>query len=339
MNTTTETEGGAPPAGERAGPASRIRRLPVRLLAAILAIGLAAAGGLWMSSLPPGTGVLAGLRDAGVPVPERVMGLLEPLPGGGGRSDAQPVPDAVTAETLPALPPDAAPQVSGTDELAAAIERVEAGLAESLDAVRSDLVGQRNAVSELSGEVERLSGLLSGFGEERSAEASLLRQTREEAAQALREARHARNLIEGQSDDRDARLGLIEEDVQAFAASLRNLRHMQAAVSDRIEAVASDLHLLLRFGDGTGVGDAGAAGPASTTTTAPWRSNYHSTADAAAGEPRVAPESLVQGQYRVGDWVAGWGVVTAIRRTPDGDHLTTPRGTLFAPAAPSAAGE
>ena len=346
MTTTAETEGGAVPDAERVRPAARAgqwgrrnRGRLVRLFAALLAVGVvAAAGGLWVKSLPPGTGILSGLRDAGVPVPEQAIVLLETPSAGSDLPEPQPATALPPLEEPSALPPDAAPQSAGAGELAAAIERIEAGMGASLAGIRSDLAEQGNAISGLTGEVERLSGLVSEIEADRAADASLLQQALDEAAQARREAGHARNLIEASAGDRDARLGMLEEDVQAVAASLRTLRHMQASTGDRIDAVAADLHLLVRFGDGPGGGDAATAGPASTTTTAPWQTNYYATADAAAGESGVAPESLVQGKYRVGDWVVGWGVVTAIRKTPEGDHLTTPRGTLFAPA-PSSGGD
>lgn len=316
--------GGGSTGGQSPGH-PRNRRRWGRLAALLLFLALPiAAGAYWVMSQPPGTGVMSSLRTAGVPVPDAVLTLLDP----GSVELAQPAPEPLAE--LPAAPAAQSPPPSvpaGRDPVEERLAALE-GLLTAHDAVQKDQAGE---VERLASAIERFQAGLEKLAGQQQANADLAAKALDTAELALREARHGRSLVEAATGDRDARLELLEADVLALATALRTARAINASLSDRIDSVAADLHLAARFSQGR-TGPATGFGAVSSTEQAPFQSNYHSTADAAAAAS-PPPESVIQGQYRVGDWVAGWGVVSAIRRTPDGDHITTPRGVLFAPAA------
>ncbi len=310
----------------------RRRKLALGIVFVLFLSAAAAIGGYWVVSLPPGMGILAGLRSAGVPVPQAMIEMIEP--SSGPSAGVPPVPASQTtgngrSAVLPAggvLPVEAfEDDLARTGEQIAELERL-------LTDANSKLGEQADAIIGLRDEIQGLSDHLGQLEESRHADAGALREALDTARAARRKAEHARTIVESAGAGEDGRLELVEEGVQALANSHRRSRNMIATLNDRIEEVASDLDLLSYYGAGRSPA-APAGSTVTTTASSPWQSNYYSAADAPAAEPRVAPESLVQGQYRVGDWIAGWGVVTAIRKTPDGDHLTTPAGNLFAPPA------
>ncbi len=150
------------------------------------------------------------------------------------------------------------------------------------------------------------------------------------AAAALREARHARGFLNDAAADDRSRAEAAEADIRAVVGSLGSLRARMSSLSGRLDALAGDLHLMARFGYGQVTQN-----PNASRSTVIRQAPTAAAMTGSAG-PRPAaepPGELVQGRYRVGDWVGGWGVVTSIRKTPEGDHLTTPAGIVFAPAA------
>ena len=327
--------------GDGRQPGGRRGRLAKRL-AAVLVLALPlAAGGYWMMSQPPGAGVSASLRSAGIPVPDFLMTLLEPDSAAPGLAIPPPAPAIeelamqetsvpVDQESPPVeIPPVPVAMVEPLDadpseERMAALE----GMLDAIDAVQQD---QARQLEVLSARNERLEAQVEALSGDLQSAVALAAEALDAVAIARRESQHARSLVEAAGGEEDARLEMLETDVHAIATSLKTARAVRNSLSERIEALASDLHLVARFGSDGGVQDEGFR-PASTTTASAFGSNYHGSADAAAGAVLPAG-TAVQGQYRVGDWVAGRGVVSSIRKTPDGDYLTTPRGVLFAPPA------
>ncbi len=318
-----------PPAGTRSRP---IRRgLPA--FALLLCFGAAAA---WMLSLPSGISVTDVLREQGIPVPETAAGFFG---GGSGEVSApngtQAMPPAADAAGEAGLPtiqvgpdggiaPPLAPAIQPSqDRTPERLDLLEGLLAESA-AAREGISGR---IEDLAGGLAQLSETLDGIRDRLDAAESAAAEASEAAALARTEAHHGRSLAESAAGERNARLELVEVDIQALAAAHKTARAVIGAQSDRIEALAADLHLINRFGETAR--RTASPGPAETHAVAPWTSNYFPSSGAAAEAEE--PAAAVQGQYRVGDWVAGWGAVSAIRRTPEGDHLTTPRGMLFAP--------
>ena len=301
--------------------------------ALLLCLGTAAA---WVLTLPPGLSAADALREQGIPVPEAVSRFL------GGETVAGAAPngtDAMSSATDAAgeagLPTT---QVGPNGEIVPAgtaalqplhdqtLERLDR-MDELLAAVAATQEGVSARIGELAGGQTELKETLERIRDRLEAAESMATDAMEAAALARTEAHHGRSLAESTADERDARLEVVETDIKALAAAHKTARAVIAAQSDRIEALAADLHLLDRFGDTAR--PTPAPRPAETQAVAPWTSNHFPSSVAAA--EAEAPAAAVQGQYRVGDWVAGWGVVSAIRRTPEGDYLTTPRGVLFAP--------
>ena len=306
-------------------PPARPRRRYLRLLLALLILAVPiGAGTWWVLTLPPGMGPLAAMRSAGLPVPAVLMATFEP------QSLPSPL-DAIPALEIPAAAGEGnAPAASGeAPSLAASLSAIE-GTLRAHELIQRELTEQLQALAE---ENARMTAELEARGQRlaqlEAASAGLV-----DAVQLARdEAQHARSLAETITGQREARLELVETDVFALASALKTSRAVASSLSERIDALAADLHLVARFGSEQA--PAAPVQPAATISTAPFQSNYHGSASEAAEAAPPAAVQPVQGQYRVGDWVAGWGVVSSIRRTPDGDHLTTPRGIVFAPPAAS----
>ena len=117
----------------------------------------------------------------------------------------------------------------------------------------------------------------------------------------------------------------LRTDVTAILSSLGQVRRSLADFEDRLTGVASDVYLITRYGYGQ------PAQPARVQSPQPGASTWTS---AEGGGARITSRrSIQQGDYEVGDFVGGYGVVMSIRRTPEGDYLNTENGTLFAAAA------
>ena len=316
MNEQTENVAQAAPA-----PSRRTRRRRTLLAALVLILVPIAVGTAWVVNLPPGMGPLSALRNAGLPMPTVLLATFEPqsLPN---PLDEIPTLDLPSPEPTTAFIPDplaadtAGGRLSAIEGTLSAHEVIQRDLTERLETLAE---GNARMAAELASQAERLVQL-------EATTTGII----DSVAVARREAQLARSLVETTTGEREARLELVETDVFALANALKTSRAVSSSLSERIDALAADLHLVARFG--VEQTPSAPQQPSTTITTAPFQSNYHASATDAARDapPAVQP---VQGQYRVGDWMAGWGVVSSIRRTPEGDHLTTPRGIVFAPPA------
>ena len=209
-------------------------------------------------------------------------------------------------------------------ELAATVNEGMPDLAERLDGIQDEIVRLSDAVQ---GHEARL-------GELDLSVASI----RDRAEAAGREASHVRNQLDLITSDSDSSSEMLKADLKAVITSLDNVRAQQFNLSGRIEALAGDLHLMSRYGYGQQADRPPQRG--AVVRTAPGRNLLNAPSGQSLAPPpsSAAPPDLVQGRYRVGDWVGGHGVVSSIRKTPEGDHLVTPGGVLFAPAVPGPEG-
>ena len=111
--------------------------------------------------------------------------------------------------------------------------------------------------------------------------------------------------------------------IDAVVGSLSLVKQNLARQEDLIAALSSDLYLLSRYGYGN--------------ETQPGSTSYgdqrgvFSTTD---NTDDSSPPMIRRGDYRVGDWIQGYGEVLSIHRTVEGDHLTTENGEVFAKARP-----
>ncbi len=108
--------------------------------------------------------------------------------------------------------------------------------------------------------------------------------------------------------------------MDAVVGSLSLVKQKTADLEDMISNLSSDLYLLSRYGYGnerqTGV-----------------LSGIHPQRPAKSSSATTSPP-IRRGDYRVGDWIQGYGEVLSIHRTVEGDYLTTENGEVFATAVP-----
>ncbi|MDE0254112.1 MAG: hypothetical protein OYG32_04885 [Rhodospirillaceae bacterium] len=312
----TETPPQAAPADTHPAPANRPKkrsrlRLPLLLLA-LLAILF---GGLLFAIRVTPAGGIGGYVDAAM---RTAQGFVT-----GSRA-----PSSSPANSTPAasggVPGGAAP---GTAELEVRVADLSARLDAALDGV--------SAQAEVAREVRSLSAEIAAQRTELDALANEIAASRDIASAARRAAEGARDRVEATMSASGSEADALQSDIGALYSSLEALRGRQDRLAARVDAVAGDLHLAVRYGGDSS--PAPAARAAAVERSAPGYSLYSPPGSAA---PTAAPPpDLVQGRYRVGDWLGGYGVISAIRKTQEGDHLVTPSGVVFAPAPKAMASE
>lgn len=300
------------------------RRPGMRLPLAILVLCLLATIGVWLTGPPRAYLTAAGWPDLG-PAPIFMAGDID--------LDDTVLPSAAVTTTLPsragepvldsgletsALTESLSPQPSGPDPIL--IARIDA-LETSLAALRKDIHGQPDISPAVVTQLDEIRATATAQGTQ-------IETINDQAQQALRTAREVASdfRLGHQSSEVDSES--IRQDVRAVFSRITRLEERFTSQDGRIEALAGDIHLLSRYGGAPEI--RAVAQPSTAITAAPFLVN------AAPGATHVSvptpPPDIIQGHYRVGDWVGGYGVVTAIRKTPEGDHLVTPAGVVFAPA-------
>ena len=269
--------------------------------------------------------VSAGLPDRGPP----------PVFLAGENRPSAPTPPA--ADSLVAIPPVSADSVALEPVIAPPIAAPVAApspdpeLRARLSALETTLMDLRSAFADQPAISAEAAARLDEISTHVAELAVQIHAVQETATQALRTAREMASDAALETQSVEVINEDIRQDVRAVLSRISRIEERMTSQDGRIEALAGDIHLLARYGDGP---DTPPAHPASQVTATPFM------AQAAPGgttqTPPSPPPELVQGRYRVGDWVGGYGVVTAIRKTPEGDHLVTPAGVVFAPA-PAAA--
>ncbi len=115
----------------------------------------------------------------------------------------------------------------------------------------------------------------------------------------------------------------IATNIDAVVGSLSLVKQKTADLEDMISDLSSDLYLLSRYGYGNDSRTGQARSFSSSVT--------QSSADL---HTDTTSPTIRRGDYRVGDWIQGYGEVLSIHRTVEGDYLTTENGEVFATAVP-----
>ncbi len=318
-------------------------RLPLILIIPVL---LAAGGaGIWNMQAPMD---LSRFIDDTI---SAVTGRLQQPPPPGDQSSGLPL--AVQVETTGTGSANSESSLSTPEQAAGAPGPAAGELFELLtarldaqedrldglaDSVNQDMPGVAQRLDGMKDEISRLSDAIRGQEEQLGELDSSLVSVRDRAQAAGREASHVRNQLNLINSDSASSSKMLEADLKAVITSLDSVRTQQFNLSGRIEALAGDLHLMSRYGYGQ------QAEPTPQRSAvihkAPGQNMLSAPSGSSLAQPpsSAAPPDLVQGRYRVGDWVGGYGVVSSIRKTPEGDHLVTPGGVLFAPAVPATEG-
>lgn len=111
--------------------------------------------------------------------------------------------------------------------------------------------------------------------------------------------------------------------IDAIVGSLSLVKQQLARQEDMVSDLASDLYLLSRYGYG---------GETQSSFPITLKRAENVNPGEITGEPPA--REIRRGDYRVGDWIQGYGEVLSIHRTVEGDHLTTENGEIFAAARP-----
>lgn len=334
------SNGETDPKPEVRRPRRRSGQRPALILI-VLVLATALGAGIWTGQVPTDLGrFIDGAISA-------ATGRLSPQPPPADQDSS--LPNAVQVETTGAAthPSDAGqeaespfPDTGKLFELVAdrldsqgnRLDELAATVNEGIPDLAARLDGMRDEIGQLSDAVR---GQEVRLGELDLSVASI----RDRAEAAGREASHVRNQLDLINSDSDSSSEMLKADLKAVITSLDNVRAQQFNLSGRIEALAGDLHLMSRYGYGQQANRPPQQG--AVVQTAPGRNLLSAPSGHSHAPPpsSAAPPDLVQGRYRVGDWVGRHGVVSSIRKTPEGDHLVTPGGVLFAPAVPGPEGD
>lgn len=114
----------------------------------------------------------------------------------------------------------------------------------------------------------------------------------------------------------------LDTRIEAVVGSLSLVKKQMASQEELIAGLSGDIYLLTRYGFGSN--------PRMET-----RGLTPAGRGQGASENPVPVEPVFKrGDYRVGDWIQGYGEVLSIHRTIEGDYLMTENGEIFAKADP-----